>query len=96
MPDDRPDSTELWYRASARNVTIFALIWLGEALLILMLVKWAIHGSAAVYLLIIPWALIGLILVLRPGWIVRMDQAFWKVLERIGEPWEKRPPPGFP
>jgi hypothetical protein len=27
----RRDSTELWYRASAKNVVIFAMMWLGEA-----------------------------------------------------------------
>ena len=96
MPDDRPESTELWYRASAKNVAIFTLMWLGEAFLILMFVKWVIHGSAALYLFMIPWTLFGLILLLRTSWIVRMERALWKQLERVGEQWEKRPPPGFP
>jgi hypothetical protein len=41
----------LWYRARAKNVVIFALMWLGEAFLVLKFLKWVIHGSALVYLL---------------------------------------------
>src|SRR5260370_32775730 len=44
-------SAGLWYKASAKNVAMFALMWLVEGFLILMFVKWVIHGSAAVYLL---------------------------------------------
>ena len=49
----------LWYKASAKNVAMFALMWLGEGFLILMFVKWVIHGSAAVYLLLVPLMLFG-------------------------------------
>ncbi len=100
MTDNRRDPTELWYRASAKNVVIFALTWLGEAFLILMFVKWVIHGSAIVYLLMIPWTLVGLIVVVRPNWLMRLSQrmsrASDKFLEQAGELFEKRPPPGFP
>jgi hypothetical protein len=77
-------------------VVIFALIWLGEPFLILMFVKWVIHGSAAVYLLMVPWMLFGLIIVVCPNWILGMTRAFDKALEDAGALFEKRPPPGFP
>jgi hypothetical protein len=67
-----------------KNVVIFALIWLGEPFLILMFVKWVIHGSAAVYLLLVPWMLFGLIGVVRPNWILGMTRAFDKALEDAG------------
>ena len=86
----------LWYRASAKNVVIFALMWLGEAVLTLMFFKWVIHGSALVYLLLVPWALFGLIMVVRPNWILRATRALDKALEDAGALFEKRPPPGFP
>lgn len=96
MPGSRQDPPELWYRASAKNAVIFAVMWLGEAFLVLMFVKWVIHGTAAVYLLLAPWSLFGLIMVVRPNWILRMTQAFNRVLEQMAESIEKRPPPGFP
>lgn len=88
--------TKLWYRASAKNVVIFALMWLGEAFLMLKFFKWVIHGSALVYLLLVPWALFGLIMVVRPNWILRATRASDKALEDAGALFEKRPPPGFP
>ena len=88
--------TGRWYRASAKNVVIFALIWVGEPFLILMFVKWVFHGSAAVYLLMFPLALFGLIMLVRPNWILGMTRAFDKALEDAGALFEKRPPPGFP
>ena len=96
MTDNRPDTTELCYRASAKNIVIFALMWLGEGFLILVFIKRVIHGSAALYLLMVPWALFGLIIVLRPNWAMRMTRSLEKELERVGESLEKRPPPGFP
>ena len=86
----------LWYRASAKNVVIFALMWLGELFLILMFFKWVIHGSALVYLLLVPWAFFGSIMVVRPNWILRATRALDKALEDAGALFEKRPPPGFP
>jgi hypothetical protein len=86
----------LWYKASAKNVAMFALIWLGEGFLILMFVKWVIHGSAAVYLLLVPWMLFGLIMVVRPNWILDVTRAGEKALEDAGALFEKRPPPSFP
>jgi hypothetical protein len=77
-------------------VVIFALMWLGELFLILKFFKWVIHGSALVYLLLVPWALFGLIMVVRPNWILRATRAFDKALEDAGALFEKRPPPGFP
>jgi hypothetical protein len=77
-------------------MVIFALMWLGEAFLVLMFVKWVIRASAAVYLLMVPWALLGLIMVARPNWILRATRAFDKASEDAGALFEKRPPPGFP
>ncbi len=96
MTDNRPGTNELWYRASAKNTAIFALLWSGEAFLILMFIKRVIHGSAALYLLMVPWTLLGLTMVVLPNWIVRVTRAWEKSLERVGENLEKRPPPGFP
>ena len=87
---------ELWYRVSAKNTVIFALMWLGELFLILKFFKWVIHGSAAVYLLMVPWTLFGLIMVVRPNWILHAMRWFDKALEDAGALFEKRPPPGFP
>jgi hypothetical protein len=92
MTDDSRAPTEPWYRASPKNLTIFALIWFGEAFLILKFVKWVIHGSTALYLLIIPWMLFGSIIVVRPNWILRMTRAFEGELGRS----DKWNPPGFP
>jgi hypothetical protein len=92
MTDNGPAPTELWYRLSAKNLVIFALIWLGEALLILMFVKWAIHGSAVLYLLMIPWSLFGAIVVARPNWLLRVTRALERDMERV----DKWSPPGFP
>jgi hypothetical protein len=77
-------------------VVIFALMWLGEAFLILQFCKWVIHGSALVYLLLVPWALFGLIMVARPNWLIRFSRASDKALHDAGALFEKRPPPGFP
>lgn len=96
VTQNRRDLTELWYRATAKNVMIFALKWLGAAFLTLLFVKWVIHGSAALYLLLIPWTLLGSAMVARPDWIMRATRAWEKDLERVGEQLEKRPPPGFP
>jgi hypothetical protein len=71
-------------------------MWLGEAFLTLMFFKWVIHGSALVYLLLVPWTLFGLIMVVRPNWILGMTRALDKALEDAGALFEKRPPPGFP
>ena len=51
-------------------MVIFALMWLGEAFLVLKFLKWVIHGSALVYLLLVPWTLFGLIMVVRPNWVL--------------------------
>jgi hypothetical protein len=76
MTDDGHAPTEPWYRASPKNLAIFALIWSGEAFLILKFVTWVTHGSAALYLLMIPWTLFGSIIAVRPNWITRMTRAF--------------------
>jgi hypothetical protein len=81
MTDNGYNPNEPWCRASPKNVVIFSLIWLGEAFLNLIFVKWAIHGSAALYLILPPWTLLGLIMVVRPMWIVGMERALWKALE---------------
>jgi len=76
MTDDGHAPTEPWYRASPKNLAIFALIWSGEAFLILKFVTWVTHGSAALYLLMIPWTLFGSIIAVRPNWITRMTRVF--------------------
>lgn len=48
------------------------------------------------YLFMIPWGLMGLIMVLRPKWIVRAVRAWRKDQEHVGEQLEKHLPPGFP
>lgn len=95
MTEGRRDAKELWYRASATNMVAFATMWFGPLLLILFVLKSMIRTSVALYLLVVPWALLGLIMLVRPNWISRMAHATEKVLERVGESLEKRPP-GFP
>lgn len=92
MTNNEGSPPELWYRASPKNVSLFALIWLGEIFLILMLLKWMFHTSAKIYLFLIPWALLGSIMVLRPDWITRLTQA----LEMKSDRADKWNPPGFP
>jgi hypothetical protein len=96
MTDNLRHPAQPRIRASPRNLMIFATLWLGEAFLILMFVKWVIHGSASLYLFMVPWTLFGLILIVWPKWILRVTQAWEKKLERVGENLERRPPPGFP
>ena len=69
---------------------------LGQSFLILMFVRWLIHGSAALYLFMVPWAFFGLVIAMRPNWFVRLVQAWEKDKERTGEQLSKRLPPGFP
>jgi hypothetical protein len=76
-------------------MVIFALMWLGEAFLVLKFLKWVIHGSALVYLLLVPWTLFGLIMVVRPNWVLGFTRASEKFYEQAGALFEKRPPPGF-
>jgi hypothetical protein len=87
---------EMWHRTSATNVLIFAIVWLGQSFLILMFVRWLIHGSAALYLFMVPWALFGFVIAMRPNWLIRFMQAWEKDSERTGEQLSKRLPPGFP
>jgi hypothetical protein len=97
MTDNPNDSTPLWYRASATNVVIFSLLWLGEFFLILLFLKnWVFHTGAAIYLLMIPWALIGLIMVVRPNWIPRILRVVEEKVERDMNRLDKWTPPGFP
>ncbi len=92
MSDDSRDLTEVWYRSSAKNMVIFALIFLGEPFVILVFVKWAFHISAALYLLLVPYAAFGLVMVFRPNWILRvrraMDDKFNRDLEKDSQWWD--------
>jgi hypothetical protein len=96
MIDDRRDATEVWYRASAKNVMVFALIWLGEPLFVLMFIKWVFHLSATWYLVMVPWAFLGLMLVVRPRWFMRIARAVKERFKRDMERFGKWTPPGFP
>jgi hypothetical protein len=96
MTDHRLDPKELWCRASPKHLVVFTLIWLGEPFLMLMFAKWVIHGSPHIYLLMIPWALFGLILVMRPNWVLRVMQAIDEKIERDWKRMDKWTPPGFP
>ena len=88
MAEDRPNLTEPRYRASAKNLLIFAVMWLGEGFLVLMFGKWVTHETRAVYLLMVPWTLFGLIVVIRLNWILRLTRAFDKALEDAGAVFE--------
>jgi len=96
MTDNSSKSTALWHETSAKNVVILALIWFGEAFLILMFITRALHGSTYLYLLMIPWALIGVIMAARPNWFVRVRQAMADKAKRDMERLDKWTPPGFP
>jgi hypothetical protein len=81
MTDDRQDPTKFW---STKKAVIFALVWLGEALLILLFVKEVIHGSAVVYLVLVPWTLLGLIMVVWPELVYALCAS---VGEALGTSW---------
>jgi hypothetical protein len=96
MTDDSRDATAFWYRTSAKNILIFALIWLGEPLLVLMFIKWMFHMSAFWYAFMGPWSFFGLMLVLRPYWFVRIERVMKEKFKRDMERFGKWTPPGFP
>jgi hypothetical protein len=96
MTANRHDPREQWLGASAKTVMIFAVIWLGEAFLILIFCKWVFHASAVLYLLMIPWSILGWILAVRSNWFIRMSKAMENRLNRDLERMEKWNPAGFP
>ncbi len=93
MTDDCREPGALWHRTSTKNVVIFALIWFGEAFLILMFIRWVLHGSAFRYLLMIRWAFIGVIMAARPKWSVRMMLAMKDKVRRDMDRLDKWTPP---
>jgi hypothetical protein len=96
MPNREPGEFKFWYRASARNVMIFAFIWLSSLVPIVLFLK-LIHASwVIICCLIAPWELVGLAMVVRPNWVDRYTRRWERELERTGEGLEKRPPTGFP
>ena len=96
MTDDPQAATTFWYRTSLRNVLIFALIWLVEPLIVLMLIKWMFHLSAFWYVSMVPWAAFGLILVIRPRWYIWVEKTVKEKFKRDMERFGKWTPPGFP
>jgi hypothetical protein len=92
LPDENSGSTKSFYQTSTRNLLLFALIWLGELFLILLLIKWKFHGTPKLFLFLIPWALFGAIMVFRPNWIDRMT----RLLNPSSDNASKWNPPGFP
>jgi hypothetical protein len=96
MTDNYLKSTALWHKTSAKNVVILALIWFGEAFLILMFITRVLHGSTYLYLLMIPWGFIGVILAACPNWLARSVQATADKAKRDMERLDKWTPPGFP
>ncbi len=93
MTDDCREPVALWHKPSTKNVAILALIWFGEAFLILMFVRWVLHASAFLYLLMIPWAFIGVIVAARPNWLMRMMLAVENKTKRDMERLDKWTPP---
>lgn len=71
-------------------------MWVGEALLILRLFQWLFHESWTLYLLMIPWTILGVIMVIRPNWVIRATKAFDERMERDMQRFDKWNPPGFP
>jgi hypothetical protein len=96
MTDDGRNRPAFWYRTSAKNVMLFALIFLGEPLLILMFIKWAFHMSATLYAFMAPWALFGSVMVVRPRWFVHIERAIKERFKRDMRRFGKWTPPGFP
>jgi hypothetical protein len=92
LPDNHSSSTKPFYQTSTRNLFLFALIWLGEFLLISLLLKWMFHATSKLFLILIPWALFGAIMVFRPNWIERMT----RLLNPTSDNASKWNPPGFP
>jgi hypothetical protein len=96
MIDKNRDGTKLWYRASPRNIVVFAIVWLGSQVPIVLFLR-RIHVSTVIIcFLIMPCVLLGLIMVVRPNWVERMRGVWDRELERVGEGLERRPPTGLP
>jgi hypothetical protein len=91
-PDDNSGSMKPFYQTSKKNLLLFALVWLGEFSLILLLIKWMFHASPKLFLFLIPWALFGGIMVFRPNCIERMT----RLLNPSSDNASKWNPPGFP
>jgi hypothetical protein len=89
------DETKLWYRASARNLLVFALMWLWPTIPIVLFSRRLTHDNTG-YLFVVLWVLVGATMVLRPKWISSWMRWSTKIMEQMGESLEKRLPPGFP
>jgi hypothetical protein len=96
MIEKQGAGTELWYRASARNVVIFAIAWLLPWLPIVLFLRRIHVGPIFISLVVGPWVLVGLAMVVRPNWVERARQRWERELERVGEGLERRPPTGLP
>lgn len=96
MIDKKNAGTEPWYRASARNKVIFAVVYLWPIFPIVLFLR-RIHISTVIICSLIgPWVLFGLAMVVRPNWVERMRRVWERELERVGEGLERRPPTGLP
>jgi len=81
---------------NAKSKVVFAVVWFGSAFLILAFWKSAAHHGSAIYFITVPWVLIGLLVLVRPVWIMRAMLAQEKTIEKDLERAEKWIPPGIP
>jgi hypothetical protein len=95
MLQDQPNIAQ---KLGPKRVIVFAVIWLGEVFLVLMFAKWVVHGSSTIYLLLVPWALLGLIILVRPNWLVPPNwiSRLYDTDEKTEQRWKNWNPPGFP
>lgn len=96
MSDQRVDQTELLHRLSPKNAILFGAIWIGQGLVALVLVKWAIHAKPYIYFLLIPWVLCGFLMLTYSKYFQRISRVLDKRLVRDLERMDKWTPPGFP
>ena len=92
--DQKPlESRTPWYMLNRRNLIIFALIWVGEPLLVLIFLAKVLHTGSKIYLFMIPSLVFGLVLVLYPRQVMRF-------VEDQDKKFQERPDksigPGFP
>ena len=96
MVDHDWDEVKLWYRASARNLVIFALMWLWPTVPLVLFFEPVTHHNISAIFSVVLWVLLGATMVLRPKWISSWMRWSTKTTEQMGESVEKRITPGFP
>jgi hypothetical protein len=92
MADEKNGEPVLWYRASARNVVLFAIMFWWPLLPIVFFLRRLHVSLAIIWFLVAYWVLVGLMMLIRPNWLARWIRWLRREQERTGERLEKLPP----